>query len=171
MDDCLPSFDTFVGSFADIPKNTDDCNLLNSTSVLVRKCRCMDLLMREAIISILPQPHDLGVWVVTASVEVTFLIHKEKEAEGVLRGQGSHPTKVTHHYLCCQIVLESGKGLNICNFTCACLIYAHFSLGGSLKRAIHYPGFPRVTVPYFVLAGAEVYLPFTFHSADWPRCL
>jgi hypothetical protein len=93
------------------------------------------------------------------------------EAEHLLQGQDSHPSEVTLPYLCCHRILESGKGLLICNFTCVHTTYAHFSLCGSLKRAISYSGFLRVIISQFVLAQAKICLPFAFHSSDWLHCL
>jgi len=113
---------------------------------------------------IAPQPCKLGIWVLL--LQVTCLLHKEKEAEGLLQRQSSHPSEVTLLYLCCHRILESGKGLLVCNFTCVHTTYAHFSLRGSLKRVISYPGFLKVIISQFVLAQAKICLPFSFHSSD-----
>lgn len=118
---------------------------------------------------IAPQPCELGIWVLL--LQVTFLLHKEKEAEGLVQGQGSHPSEVTLPYLYCYRILESGKGLLICNFTCVHTMHAHFSLRGSLKRAINYPGFLKVIISQFMLAQAKICLPFAFHSSDGLHCL
>jgi len=115
------------------------------------------------------QPCELGLWVLL--LQVTFLLHKEKEAKGLLQGQGSHPSEVTLPYLCCHRILESGKGLLVCNFTCVHTTYAHFSLRGSLKRAISFPGFLKVIISQFMLAQAKICLPFAFHSSDGLHCL
>jgi len=91
-----------------------------------------------------PQPCELGIWVLL--LQVTFLLHKEKEVEGLLQGQSSHLSEVTLPYLCCHRILESGKGLLICNFTCVHTTYARFTPCGPLKRAVSYPGFLKVII-------------------------
>ena len=73
--------------------------------------------------------------------------------------------------LFCHRIPESGKGLHICNYMCVHTTYANFSLGGSLKRAISYPSFLKVTVSQFLLAQAKICLPFAFHSSDGLHCL
>jgi len=52
---------------------------------------------------IAPQPCELGIWVLPQ--QVTFLLHKEKEAECLLQRQSSHRSEVTLPCLCCHRIL------------------------------------------------------------------